>query len=122
MCSDDPVLAEQKSDRLWLFAWACAARLGWDLNALLRWFVFSECLFTKQMYFSSNVVRVFSMVSRLFEHTFNIRGEVCFYVSLPLLIVCLERHFGLLVTLSRHCVQWENGFCHLALCAIGFDH
>jgi hypothetical protein len=29
--------AEQKGNKLWLFGWACAARLGWDLNALLKW-------------------------------------------------------------------------------------
>lgn len=70
LCSflEDVEFAEQKADKLWLLGWACAARLGWDLNTLLK---------------CSNVIRVFSMVSRLFEHTFNVKGEVCFkYFSL----------------------------------------
>jgi len=56
----DIKLAEQKADKFWRFGWACAARLGWNLETLLK---------------CSNVVRVFSMVSRLFEHTFAIKGE-----------------------------------------------
>jgi hypothetical protein len=42
---EDIEFAEQKADKLWLFGWACAARLGWDLNALLKWFAFLVCIY-----------------------------------------------------------------------------
>ncbi|KAI6209739.1 hypothetical protein M3Y96_00252600 [Aphelenchoides besseyi] len=60
LSKDDILFAEEKSDKLWNFAWACAAQMEWNLEAMLK---------------HSNEIKVYSMIVRLFEKTFGVSDE-----------------------------------------------
>ncbi|KAI6205064.1 hypothetical protein M3Y94_00750300 [Aphelenchoides besseyi] len=53
-------LPKKKSDKLWNFAWACAAQMEWSLEAMLK---------------HSNEIKIYSMIVRLFEKTFGVKDE-----------------------------------------------
>ncbi|CAD5206595.1 unnamed protein product [Bursaphelenchus okinawaensis] len=59
---------ERKRQELWKCSWACLAALGWDLNYLLE---------------HSNVVKVYNMISNLFEYVFDADIETDYISMLP---------------------------------------